>query len=135
MTEENTPEKDVLRRISERIDEISGGDRSTVIYLNGVSYNESARPVHGSPVIAVSCIFVDEDERICADMYRTGNGGFYEFICGKVINDMPVKGLAEIVYALENAKWNIGGQVRAHKKIRRKNVRTQSRIPFHLKGA
>lgn len=124
-----------LARIKELILEITGDNREAVICFNDVLFNESSRSKMGSSSVSVSCIFLDEEDRICADMYRAGIAGFYEFICGISIDDLPVRGLEEIVFALENRRWSINDETKPKKKSGSRNFLMNFRIPFHLKGA
>lgn len=128
-------ENEKLVRIRELITEITGGARGVVIYLKNVSYTESYRSNMGSSSISISCVFINDSGAICADIYRTGNGGFFEFICGKAIDDLSTRGLDDITYALCGGNWSVSEQVRPHKRIKNKTSFVPFRLLFHQKGA
>jgi len=124
---------EITARINDLVTEITGGDRGVIVNLKGVTYTETYRSELGSSTIDVSCLFINDDGTLCADMYRTARGGFFEFICGKSIDDMCRKGLHEIVYALTNERWSVSEQVR--KKTGNRRSFSPLKISFHLRGA
>lgn len=126
-----------VARIRDLITEITGGNRGIVIYLKNVAYTESYRSTIGSSSISISCIFMNDNEAVCADLYRTGNGGLFDFICGKAIDDLSSRGLDDIAYALSSGNWSVSEQVKSHKhkKVKSRTSIISLRMPFHLKGA
>ncbi len=128
-------QNEILDQIQAIIDDITGGDCSIIINLKNVIFNESCRSNLGSSTLAVSSLFINDDGRLCADMYRTGSGGFFEFICGIGIGDVGLRGLDEILYALRNERWSLSGEPRPQKKAKNRKILIPVRMPFHLKGA
>jgi len=130
----NFGEDDILQQIEELVVEITEGDCGIIINLRNVSFNESRSSV-GSSTLFVSNIFFNDEGRLCADLYRSGGGGFFDFICGIGIEDVRLEGLYEILHALRNSRWTLSEQPVAQKKTRRRRLPIPVRIPFHLKGA
>ena len=128
-------QNDILDQINTIINDITGGDCGIIINLRNVAFNESCRSSLGSSNLAVSCLFVNDDGRLCADIYRTGSGGFFEFICGMGIEEVGRRGLDEILYALRNDRWALSEQPGPQKKSRNRKIMIPIRMPFHLKGA
>lgn len=128
-------ENDILDQINTKMNEITGGDGGIIINLRNVAFNESCRSSLGSSTLAVSNLFINDDGRLCADIYRTGSGGFFEFICGMGIEDVGSRGLDEILYALRNERWTLSEQPRPQKKSRSRKMLMPIRMPFHQKGA
>jgi len=128
-------QKEILDQINTIINDITGGDGGIIINLKNVAFNESCRSNLGSSTLAVSNLFINDDGRLCADIYRTGSGGFFEFICGMGIEDVGSRGLDEILYALRNDRWTLSEQPRPQKKSRNRKILMPIRMPFHLKGA
>jgi len=128
-------EDDTLQQIEELIAEITGDDCGIIINLRNVSFTESSRSGVGSSTFSVSNLFLNDEGRLCADLYRSGSGGFFEFICGIGIEDVGRRGLDEILYALRNNRWALNEQPRPQKKTRSRRMLMPVRIPFHLKGA
>lgn len=96
----------LLESIKSKITE-AGGDTGTPLYLDGVSYFETRKSRTGSGSLSINCIFINEEGNVCADLYRSGAAGFFDFICGKEISDLSDRGLTEILYALEKGNWSV----------------------------
>ena len=131
----NFQKEEILDQMKTAINDITCGDSSIIINLRSVEFSESCRSGLGSSRLAIGSLFVNDDGRVCADMYRTGSGGFFEFICGISIDDIGRRGLDEILYALRNGRWSVSEQPRVQKKPRSRKMAIPLRMPFHLKGA
>jgi len=104
---ENTLDNNLLlESIKSKISE-AGGDTGSPLYLDGVSYFETRKSRTGSGSLSINCIFINDEGNVCADLYRTGSAGFFDFICGKEISDLSDRGLTEILYALEKGNWSV----------------------------
>lgn len=103
---ENTCDNNILlEAIKSKIVE-AGGDTGTPLYLEGVSYFETRKSRTGSGSLSINCIFINDEGNVCADLYRSGASGFFDFICGKEISDLSSRGLTEIYYALDKGLWS-----------------------------
>jgi len=126
---ENTLDNTILlESIKSKIAE-AGGDTGSPLYLDGVSYFETRKSRTGSGSLSINCIFINEEGNVCADLYRSGSAGFFDFICGKEISDLSDRGLTEILYALEKGLWSVeeSGEVRSKRGSRR-----MTGLPFKI---
>lgn len=126
-------EKELLQDIKSRIIEVGGGTGNTV-YLKNVSYFETRKSNTGSGSFSINCLFLNEEEEVCADLYRSCSAGFFDFICGKKILDLGDRGLREVLYALENNLWSV--EVSENKTIKGNKwfLKVPLRLPFMFKG-
>ena len=83
--------EDIVLSIKERINEITSGEAGMLVNLNGVAYPEGGRGSSHS-MISVSCLFINEEGSVCADLFRTGTAGFTECVCGSVISTIGKRG-------------------------------------------
>ena len=120
----------LLESIKSKIAE-AGGDSGTPLYLDGVSYFETRKSRTGSGSLSINCIFINEEGNVCADLYRSGAAGFFDFICGKEISDLSDRGLTEILFALEKGNWSVEdtGEVQG-KRGKGGMARLTIKIPF-----
>lgn len=126
---ENISENNILLdAIKSKIIE-AGGDTGTPLYLEGVSFFETRKSRTGSGSLSINCIFINEEGRVCADLYRSGPSGFFDFICGKEISDLSSRGLGEIFYALDNGLWSMQDAGESHQKV---SSRVLSRLSFKI---
>jgi hypothetical protein len=126
-------ENELIRNIKSRIIDAGGGSGDPV-YFERVSYFESRKSSTGSANVSVNCIFINEEGEICADLYRSGTAGFFDFICGKRIPDLSEQGLREILYALDNDMWYVKEADEKEKSAGKGLFRLTSRLPFLYKG-
>ena len=124
---------DLLSRISCLVNHITESEAGKTIYLKNVVYNSRSLKTGGGAT-SVNCIFLNEERNLCADLYRLGSGGFFDFICGRVIDDLEECGLEVIVSALECGNWSVdaSGYVDTKEK---KRALSFPKIPFFQKGA
>ncbi len=123
---------DLLTNIKAKISEITSGDNGMLVYLKETAFFEGSGS-RGLPhgMITVSCLFINEENEVCADLFITGSAGFMECIYGNAINGIGIKGLNEINLSLMNGRWyvseNPGGHVKSSKKFLRGKV---NHVPF-----
>ena len=122
-------ENELLQNIKSRVIEAGGGTGSPV-YLNNISYFETRKSSSGSGNFFINCLFLDDEEEVCADLYRTCSAEFVDFICGKRILDLGIRGLREVLYALENNLWKVEKDLGKKKKENKFSFK----LPFLIKG-
>lgn len=126
-------ENELLEAIKSGIIEAGGGTGNPV-YLEGVSYFETRKSKSGSGNFTINCLFFNEEEEVCADLYRSSTSGFFDFICGKRILDLGERGLREILYALENDLWSMKECGYKAEKENKGFFKLPLRLPFMFKG-
>jgi hypothetical protein len=133
MDEKLYHENELIQEIKSKITDAGGGSGDPV-YLDGVSYFETRKSSTGSANVSINCIFINEEGEICADLYRSGTAGFFDFICGKKIYDLSERGLREVLYALDNDLWYVKETVEKEKTESKGQFRFSLRLPFLYKG-
>ena len=126
-------ENELIQDIKSRIIDAGGGSGNP-IYFEKVSYFESRKSSTGSANVSINCIFINEEGEICADLYRSGTAGFFDFICGKRISDLSEQGLNEVLYALDNNMWYVKEVAEKEKRAGKGLSRLPLRLPFLYKG-
>jgi len=124
---------ELLREIKEKITHISESDAGRPVNLDNVLCHESGRSnCYGK--INITCLFINEEGNVCADMYRTGSVGCADFFCGMTLDSVDKKILGEIVSALDRNKWSVADYpvLEKHKK---RNLASSFKIPFFQKDA
>jgi hypothetical protein len=124
---------ELILEIKDKIVQIAGNDAGRPVNLDGVLINESGRS-NGAGKISISCLFINEDGNVCADMYRAGSAGCVDFICGLALNSSSEKILKEIMSALDDKRWSIADYPEDEKQKKR-NLVSAFKIPFLQKGA
>ncbi len=125
--------KELIAGIKERVLDISGDDDGRAIDFDDVVFRESGRSGCGGK-ISITCLFINEDGNVCADMYRSGSAGCVDFICGLDLNSLEEKVLKEIMSALFTGKWS-AVDYPIVEKIKKRNPVSSFKIPFLQKGA
>jgi len=123
---------ELLLEIKERITHISNSDAGRPVNLDNVLIQESGRSGCGGK-ISISCLFINEDGNVCADMYRTGSAGCVDFICGLTLDSADGKILEGIISALDKNKWSITDYPVLEKQKKR-TIASSFKIPFFQKG-
>ncbi len=126
-------DNELLQDIKSRVIEAGGGTGSPV-YLNNISYFETRNSNSGSGNFFINCIFLNDEEEVCADLYRTCSSGFFDFICGKRILDLGDRGLREVLYALENNLWKVEKDGDKKNKENKFLFKLPFKLPFLIKG-
>lgn len=125
--------EELVREIKEKVSDISCGDNGRTINFDNVVFRESGRSKSGSK-INITCLFINEDGNVCADMYRSGSAGCVDFICGLDLSSADERILNEIKAVLFEGKWSVTDyQVVENNKKR--NPVSSFKIPFLQKGA
>jgi len=124
---------EMIREIKEKVSEISRGDNGTPINLDNIVFREPGKTGSGNKIF-ITCLFINEDGNVCADMYRSGSAGCVDFICGLDLNSADEKILKEIKSALAGNKWSVSDYPEAEKNKKRNPV-SSFKIPFLQKGA
>ncbi len=124
---------ELILEIKDKIVQIAGNDAGRPVNLDGVLINGSGRSNCGGK-ISISCLFINEDGHVCADMYRAGSAGCVDFICGLALNSSNDKILKEIMSALDDERWSVADYP-AVEKQKKRNLVSAFKIPFLQKGA
>jgi len=124
---------ELIQEIKSKITEIHGNDSEKPVNLDDVSYRESGRSNCGGK-INITCLFINEEGNVCADMYRTGAAGCVDFICGLSLDSINEKFLMKIISALNEKKWSVEDYP-VLKKEKKRNLVSAFKIPFFQKGA
>jgi len=125
--------EELIREIKEKVSDISCGDNGRPINLDNVVFRESGRSKSGSR-INITCLFINEDGNVCADMYRSGSAGSVDFICGLDLSSADERILNEIKTALLGGKWSVA-DYQAVENNKKRNPVSSFKIPFLQKGA
>lgn len=124
---------ELISAIKERIISISGSDEVRTVNLENVQFHESDRTAANGRMY-ITCIFINEDNNVCADMYRSGAACCVDFICGLDLKSVDEKNLKQILSALDkNICFDEDAPVIAKQKKR--NLVSALKIPFLQKGA
>lgn len=126
-------ENELICEIKEKLIN-AGGAKGDPVYLDGISYFETRKSSSGSANITINCLFINEEGDVCADLYRSGTAGFFDFICGKRICDLSERGLKEVLFALENNMWYMKETRERENPRSRRLFRLPLRLPFLYKG-
>lgn len=124
---------EMIINIRERILDSGSNDTGLTINLENFSFSESGRSNSGIKM-SISCLFVNEDGKVCADMYRWGAAGVVDFICGRAIDALDENILRKLIstldgYGILSSRCNSIG------KQKKRRIVSAFRIPFHKKGA
>lgn len=125
-----TGKDEIIVSIKNRISDILGGETGGAVNLENFLYHES----DAGGRVRISCLFINEDGRVCADMYRTGTAGSIDFICGRVIDSINEKTLKKILAALEESRWSASVEPSSGKK-KKSILASALKLPFFQKGA
>lgn len=124
---------ELIQEIRERITAIPGVDAGRPVNLDNVLFNESGRSGCGGK-INITCLFINDDGNVCADMYRAGTAGCIDFICGLTLSSVDEKALKKVISALEEERWSVPDYP-LEKKQKKRNLVSSFKIPFLQKGA
>lgn len=124
---------ELILEIKERITDIAGIDAGIPVNLENVLFSESYRSGCGGK-ISITCLFINEDGNICANMYRSDTAGCVDFICGLVLDSVDEKALNHIKSALEEKRWSVTKNS-VVEKPKKRNIVSSFKIPFFQKGA
>lgn len=125
--------EELISVIKSRISSITGNHKEMPVYLSDVTFKSSRENGRNSR-ISISCLFVNEEGNICADMFRSGTAGCVDFICGLMINTFEGKVLENIISSLDGNMWYITDSIDELRK-KKKNIVSSFKIPFFKKGA
>jgi len=124
---------ELIHEIKEKITDISGIVARRPVNLENFLFSESHRSGCGGK-ISITCLFINDDGNVCADMYRFGSAGCVDFICGRALNTIDEKVLKKIMSALEEKKWSVTDYPIMETQKKR-NLVSSLKIPFLQKGA
>lgn len=124
---------ELIFAIKEKIMNISGNDNGEPVNVDNVLLHESDRTNCGGKMY-ITCIFINEDGNVCADMYRAGAAGYVDFFCGLDLHSISEKNLKLIMSALDGDKWSVPDSPVLEKQKKR-NLVSSFKIPFLQKGA
>ncbi len=133
MQELDKGHEDILLKIKEKIVEITAGESGMIVYLRDAVYNEYNRGSSHN-VITISCVFINEDGNLCADLFRSGSGGFMECLYGNIVSSIGPKGIDVINSALKEGRWYISETPKDDSGDKNKNNKKKSSTGkrFHL---
>ncbi|HPJ34772.1 MAG TPA: hypothetical protein PK358_08055 [Spirochaetota bacterium] len=132
--------EELVSSIKEILEEITSGEVGMLVNLRGVVFPEGGRGGAQS-TIAVSCLFINEEGSVCADLFRNGTAGFMECVYGSIISTIREKGLEKIRDALLRGEWSLSENLESisgngRKKTRRKKSRGGPfKFSFMARGA
>jgi len=124
---------ELISAIKEKIMNISGRDAGRPVNLENVLLYESDRTNCGGKLY-ITCMFINEDGNVYADMCRSGTGGCVDFFCGLGLNSISEKNLKRIMSALDGNMWSVAASPVLEKQKKRNPV-FSIRLPFLQKGA
>ena len=125
--------EELLSGIKTKMSNITGGCTGTPVYLTDISFRTSDRK-HGNDRILISCLFMNEEGSVCADMFRSGPAGCVDFICGLMIDSFEENVLMNIITCLNRNMWHISDSIDELRK-KKKTITSALKIPFFKKGA
>lgn len=128
-----TSRDQLIQEITKMVMAISGGYEGMPVNLENVQFFESGRANCGGK-IRITCLFINEEGNVCADMYRTGSAGCVDFICGIALNSADEKVLKQIFSALNDNRWSVADSS-VPVKQKKKNIALSIKLPFIQKGA
>lgn len=132
---------ELLINIHTRIEEITTGEIGMLVYLKEAVFPESGGRGGSQSMITVSCLFMNEEKSVCADLFRTGTAGFMECIYGSTISSIGKRGLEEINNALTEGRWYVsenpgsGSEKERKKNVRKKTLHVPFKFSFLMRGA
>lgn len=133
--------EDLLAGIKVRIEEITSGEIGMLVYLKEAVFPEGNSRGASQSIITVSCLFLNDEKNICADLFRAGTAGFMECVYGSAINAISRRGLEEINSALNDGRWYVsenpgsGSEKQGKKASRKKAIHVPFKLSFLMKGA
>lgn len=133
--------EELLANIKVRIEEITSGEVGMLVYLKEAVFPEASSRGVSHSMITVSCLFLNEEKSICADLFRTGTAGFMECVYGNVISGIGRKGIEEINSALMEGRWYVseipgsGNEKERKRSSRIKNLGVPFKFSFLMRGA
>ena len=124
---------ELIQKIKMKVIEILGSETGRMVNLDNVLCRESGQSNVGVK-ISITCLFLNEDGNLCADIYRSGSTGSVDFICGLVIDSLNEKVLKHVITALDENRWSVADCPVSEKK---KKIKFSSafKILFFQKGA
>ena len=131
---------ETLLNIKKKVLDITEYEKGMPVYLKQVAFPENDTRKGPHSIINASCLFVNEEGKVCADLFRTGSAGFMECIYGNIIDSIGKKGLEDIYSALLEERWYVSESPaeRDVKSRRKKSGKRISVVPFrfsfHMRG-
>jgi len=129
---------DLVEDIKGKIADITSGEIGMIVYLKNASYHDNSRgSTHN--IITVSCVFINDDGNLCADLFRTGAAGFMECLYGNIVSGMGLKGVEVIYSAINEGRWYLAETPKKNdyeKKVKQKKRLFNIPFKFHclMKG-
>lgn len=126
--------RDLIADIKNRVCEITKGEIGMIVYLRDASYNDYSRGGSHN-IITVSCIFINEEGNLCADLFRSGPGGFMECLYGNIVESIGTKAIEIINSALVEGRWYLAENPRddsSGKNDKKKVARKKFHLPFRF---
>jgi len=124
--------EELIADIKMKLDEITSSEIGMLVYLKEVVFPESNSRGASQSMITVSCLFVNDEGGICADLFRTGTAGFMECVYGSMINGIGKRGLEEINSALLDGRWYISESPGSEKDSKKITKKKSLHVPFKL---
>ena len=118
---------ETLLNIKKKILDITEDETGMPVYLKQVIFPESDSKRGSQCIINASCLFINEEGNVCADLFRTGTAGFMECVYGNIISSIGKRGLEEIYSALLEERWYTS-EPAANIKVKSDRNRSRKRI-------
>jgi hypothetical protein len=125
--------EELLFGIKSKMSDITCNQRGMPVYLADVSF-KAAGMRGGNDRISISCLFINEDGRVCADMFRSGSAGCVDFICGLMIDSFEESVLVHLITCLNRNMWHIHDSIDELRK-KKKGISSHLKISLFKKGA
>jgi len=125
--------EELVSGIKNKMSDITYGCKGIPVYLKDVSFRASASKVRNDK-ISIICLFINEEGKVCADMFRSGPAGCVDFICGIIIESFEESILVNIITCLNKNMWYISDSPDVLRK-NKKTIVSAFKIPFFKKGA
>jgi len=124
---------ELILEIKKKIKYISGNDAGNPVNFDNSLFYESGRSSTACRM-NITCLFINEDGTICADIYRSGSEECVDYICGLDLNSLNEKILIRILSAIDHNKWSVNDSADLEKEKKRIQF-LNFKIPFLQKGA
>jgi len=100
------PKDYLITEIRDRVIYLLGDDIKRNINLQNVYFYHSDITESGDRT-NISCIFINDEGRLCADMHRSGLDVSMNFICGIFVDSLDEKILKRIIRAFDEGKCTV----------------------------
>ncbi len=125
--------KEMILNIKERILDSCNCKIGMTVNIENFNFSESGKSNSGVKM-SISCIFLNEDGNVCADMYRWGAAGCVDFICGRALDSLDENTLKKLIFTLDR-NGVLSMNYNSSSKRKKKHLVSILKFPFLKKGA